>query len=57
MNKKIVYSTIFFIFFQNSLLSYSSNPKDFVNELVQEAITKLADKNLDNNQKAKFVEN
>ena len=58
MNKKIIYSTLLllFLFFQNSLLSYSSNPKDFVNELVQEAITKLADKNLDNNQKAKFVE-
>ena len=56
MNKKIVYSTLLFIFFQSSLLSYSSNPKDFVNELVQEAITKLADKNTDKDQKAKFVE-
>ena len=56
MNKKIIYSTLLFLFFQSSLLSYSSNPKDFVNELVQEAITKLADKNLNDNQKAKFVE-
>ena len=56
MNKKIVYSTLLFFFFQSSLLSYSSNPKDFVNELVQEAITKLADKNLEKDQKAKFIE-
>ena len=56
MNKKIVYSILLFFFFQSSLLSYSSNPKDFVNELVQDAITKLADKNLDKDKKAKFVE-
>ena len=55
--KKIVYLFAFyFFFFQSSLFSYSSNPKDFINELVQEAITKLADKNLDKDQKAKFVE-
>ena len=56
MGKKIIYCTLFFFFFQSSLLSYSSNPKDFVNELVQDAITKLADKNLDKNQKAIFIE-
>ena len=56
MNKKIVYLILLFFFFQSSLLSYSSNPKDFVDELVQDAITKLADKNLEKDQKAKFVE-
>ena len=57
MGKKIINCTLFFFFlFQSSLLSYSSNPKDFINELVQDAITKLADKNLDKDQKAKFVE-
>ena len=56
MGKKIIYCTLFFLFFESSLLSYSSDPKDFVNELVQDAITKLADKNLDKDQKAKFVE-
>ena len=56
MGKKIIYCTLFFLFFQTSLLSYSSIPKDFVNELVQDAITKLADKNLNKDQKAKFVE-
>ena len=56
MGKRIIYYTLFFFFFQSSLLSYSSTPKDFINELVQDAITKLADKNLDKDQKAKFVE-
>ena len=56
MNKKIIYSTLLLFFFQSSLLSYSSNPKDFVNELVKDAITKLADKKLEKDQKAKFVE-
>ena len=56
MSKRIIYCTLFFFFFESSLLSYSSDPKDFVNELVQDAITKLADKNLDKDQKAKFVE-
>ena len=44
------------LFLQNSLLAYSSNPKDFVNELVNDAIIKLADKNLNKNEKAIFIE-
>ena len=32
-------------FFQTSLLSYSSDPKDFVKELVNDAINKDCDKN------------
>ena len=47
-------SLIFFV--QSPLFSYSSNPKDFVNELVIEAITKLSDKNLNKLQKEAFVE-
>ena len=46
----------FFVIFQTSLLAYSSNPKDFINELVSDAIEKLADKNLNKKQKAEFVE-
>ena len=38
-------------------MAYSSNPKDFVNELVNDAISKLADKNLNKDQKANFIEN
>jgi len=56
MGKRIIYYTLFFFFFQSSFLSYSSNSTDFINELVQDAITKLSDKNLNKNQKAIFVE-
>ena len=56
MNKKIAYSVLFFFFFQSSLLAYSSNPRDFINELIQDAITKLSDKNLDKSQKIEFIE-
>ena len=46
----------FFLFFQNILLAYSTDPKQFVNELVNEAINKLADKNLNKDQKTNFIE-
>ena len=51
-----VYLISLIFFFQSLLFSYSSNPKDFVNELVIEAMTKLSDKNLNNLQKEAFVE-
>ena len=51
-----VYLISLIFFFQSPLFSYSSNPKDFVNELVIEAMTKLSDKNLNNLQKEAFVE-
>ena len=51
-----VYLISLIFFFQSPLFSYSSNPKDFVNELVIEAITKLSDKNLNKLQKESFVE-
>ena len=56
MKRAGAYLISIFIFFQGSLLAYSSNPKDFVNELVKEAIDKLADKNLNKDQKAIFIE-
>ena len=56
MRKLVVSFFSLFLFFQSSLLAYSSNPKDFVNELVSEAISKLADKNLNKEQKSNFIE-
>jgi len=56
MKKILVYLVSSFLFFQSSLQAYSANPKDFVNELVNDAISKLADKNLNKVQKADFVE-
>ena len=56
MKRVSVYLVTVFLIFQSSLLAYSSNPKDFVDELVNEAISKLADKNLNQKQKAIFIE-
>ena len=56
MRKTIVYSFIVFFFFHSSLFSYSSNPKDFINELVTDAIQQLADKNLSKEEKELFIE-
>ena len=41
----------------NSLQAYSSNPEEFINELVNDAISKLSDKNLTDDQKSKFIKN
>ena len=56
MKSLVVFFISIFFFFQSPLVAYSSNPKDFVNELVSDAITKLADKNLNKDQKITFVE-
>ena len=56
MKRLVLYLITLFFVFQNLALSYSSNPKDFVNELVNEAIIKLADKNLNNDEKSNFIE-
>ena len=56
MKRVSVYLVALFFFFQTSLLAYSSNPKEFVDELVNEAISKLANKNLNKEQKIIFIE-
>ena len=56
MKRLVVFVTSIFLLFQSPLIAYSSNPKDFVNELVVDAITKLADKNLNKDQKIIFIE-
>lgn len=56
MKRIVIYFISIFIFLQSSVLSYSSNPKDFIEELVTEVINKLADNNLGLNEKSSFVE-
>ena len=57
MKRTIVYLAWLFVFLQSTILfAYSSDPKEFVNELVNDAISKLSDKNLNKEQKASFVE-
>ena len=49
---------LFILFFSltTSILAYSSSPREFVDELVNEAINVLSDKNLNKEQKEAFVE-
>ena len=56
MKRLIIYFVTLFFLSQSLVFSYSSNPREFVNELVSDAINKLADKNLNNEEKANFVE-
>ena len=56
MKRLSIYFILLFLLFQSSLFAYSANPKDFVRELVNDAITKLADKNSNNDQKANFIQ-
>ena len=56
MNRFSVFIFSVLFFFNTSLLAYSSDPKEFVEELVNDAINKLSDKNLDKDEKASFIE-
>jgi phospholipid transport system substrate-binding protein len=55
MKKFVVCLISILFFFQTSLLAYSSNPKDFIEELVNDAISKLSNKNLDKEEKVNFI--
>ena len=56
MKRLGIYLVFLLFIIQGTVFAYSTNPKDFVNELVRDAINTLSDKNLDKNQKANFVE-
>ncbi len=56
MIKLSVYFVSIFLLIQSPLQAYSSNPKEFINELVTDVITKLGDKNLNKEQKEIFIE-
>jgi phospholipid transport system substrate-binding protein len=43
------------LIFQTSLYAYSNDPKEFVFELVNDAISKLSDTNLSKEDKSKFI--
>ena len=56
--KKIILTLFFLIFFSNFLnaSNYSSNPEQFVSELVNDAISKLTNKEITDEQKVEFIE-
>ena len=56
MRKLIFLLISFLIFTSTSLYSYSSNPKEFIVGLVEDAISKLSDKDLTDEEKSKFIE-
>ena len=51
----VLISLLFLIY--TPLKAYSSNPKDFINELVNDAISKLSDKTIQVDEKVGFIEN
>ncbi len=56
MKRLGIYFISLFFLSVTSLFAYSSDPKDFIDELVKEAISKLSDKNLTKDEKKSFVE-
>ncbi len=56
MKKFIILLIVTSLYFQTHSQAYSSDPKNFVLELVTEAITTLSDKNLSKDDKTNFVE-
>ena len=56
MKRLKVFLTSIFLIINSPLFAYSSDPKEFVQELVTDAIEKLSDKNLTKDEKSKFVE-
>ena len=56
MKRLKVFLTSIFLIINSPLFAYSSDPKEFVQELITDAIEKLSDKNLTKDEKAKFIE-
>jgi phospholipid transport system substrate-binding protein len=56
MKKSILYLVLLIFFFKSSLLAYSTNPKEFISELVNDAISKLSNKDLTQDEKENFIE-
>ena len=57
MKKFVIFFTSALMFFNTSFAAeYSSDPKNFVSELVLDIIEKLSDKNLSDEEKSKFIE-
>ena len=53
---KLLFILTFCLFIKSPVLSYSSDPKEFVTELINDSITKLSDKTVTDDEKAKFIE-
>ncbi len=56
IRKIIILIFSLFYFTQGPVLSYSSAPREFIKELVNDAINQLSDKNLTKEEREKFIE-
>ena len=55
--RKLIFLLFTFLIFTNTYLhSYSTDPKEFIAELVEDAISKLSDKDLTDDEKSAFIE-
>jgi len=54
--RRIICFISLLLILSNTAYAYSSNPKDFINEMLGETINTLSNKNLTKEEKAKFVE-
>ena len=52
----IILISFIFIFKISSANTYSSDPQMFIEELINDAVNKLSDKNISKDEKAKFIE-
>ena len=55
MKKILIFLVVILFSYNAKALAYSSDPKQFINELVQDAIEKLSNKDLTKDQKADFI--
>ena len=56
MRKFLILLIFFKLVFTSSIKAYSTDPQEFIFELVNDAISKLSDKNLSVEQKVEFIE-
>jgi len=54
--RKSFFFIITILLFNSSVSAYNSNPKEFINELVNDVISKLSDKSINKDGKSQFVE-
>ena len=55
MKKISFFFIIFLILFQTQLSAYSSDPRQFIEELINDAINRLSDKSLSQEEKVNFI--
>ena len=56
MNKLKIFFIIIILNLSSSLLAYSTDPKEFIEELIEESLSTLSDKSLSKEAKSNFIE-